>query len=795
MKQEFKPEDIPEWDGDGKTALKWFADCQELASTGGYLPDQMGRYMYLRLKADSPVRNWFLMQTPQVKEIMRAHYLNFLEYVKINFLGEQWQHERNMEYKAQTFRQSGHRHEAPIDFVQRRLLYCRMLVHVPIGGRLEVLELIKNFPIAWKTILVTKTINATEELVTRVRDHSDQLELAFRTSTATVLTRENASGFIKDIVAELTRKRTVDEPKRTFFRPRQVQFTSNRASEDDDLVRAAFEDATLSESQQTFAAPGHEERASPVQAANETDEHVSVREIFAITKKRQRKPPVGGYPFPIRNGVKSELRPPPSPCKCCGSANHWDKECPWYNIWEKKFGKKKVANMVQSDETDNQVEDVYNQAYEALIIHAAYSQYLEPSVKKPGYLRDQELRKAGLCYESALEQTAEPFPRLTRPRASVEEVPDEGDGHPKNVAAARYVLEDPLEDEEQGTVTEHDTDPYERKPKGSQSFASEDKVRWLPPRRSFKPGFSAVGQSVVAIKGRVSDRGEPEIDLRLDSCADISLISEEMYLRLRNPPKLRKGLKFSLWQLTNKDCSMKGYVKLPIFVTTEAGETIGMEAEAYVVPGMTVPILLGEDFQNTYELSVSRSVAFGTTIHFGTSGLSSNATGVRRTGDHTLIRKSAQTIQAHFVKAKTHRRDKAKRRRKLLALKRDRELVRAAEDIRIPAHTCRSVSVYGDFGEEKEWLVETSLLQSDTNHHLAVPNTLISSSNPTIPVANVSNRPLVVHKGDVLGRLSDPSRELDLPKTEESYRAMESTAHRISALISTAHVAGIIHHL
>jgi len=74
-----------------------------------------------------------------------------------------------------------------------------------------------------------------------------------------------------------------------------------------------------------------------------------------------------------------------------------------------------------------------------------------------------------------------------------------------------------------------------------------------------------------------------------------------------------------LWQLTDKNSSLRGFVQIPIFMLTDDGITIESEAEAYVVPGMMVPILLGKDYQLTYEVGVMRNIEEGPRIGFGKS--------------------------------------------------------------------------------------------------------------------------------------------------------------------------------
>jgi hypothetical protein len=136
----------------------------------------------------------------------------------------------------------------------------------------------------------------------------------------------------------------------------------------------------------------------------------------------------------------------------------------------------------------------------------------------------------------------------------------------------------------------------------------------IPPRRNPKSGDSALGVSVLSVKGWIGSLDDAVVDLRLDSCADITLISEETHAALIHPPRIRQGHRMSLAQLTDKGTTIKGYTKLPIIMRTTTGELIMLEAEAYVVKGMTVPILLGEDFQINYELGVSRNVETGSKI-------------------------------------------------------------------------------------------------------------------------------------------------------------------------------------
>lgn len=147
------------------------------------------------------------------------------------------------------------------------------------------------------------------------------------------------------------------------------------------------------------------------------------------------------------------------------------------------------------------------------------------------------------------------------------------------------------------------------------------------------------------------------MDLRLDSCADITLLSEEYYRRMKCPPPIRQGREMSLAQLTDSGTTIRGYTKLKIFVLLVTGETIEAEAEAYVVKGMSVPILLGEDFQLNYELGVCRNVEEGTKILFKGMPWEVEATGVEpyegRAEAHALAT-NLKTYAKGAAKTKEH---------------------------------------------------------------------------------------------------------------------------------------------
>ena len=79
-------------------------------------------------------------------------------------------------------------------------------------------------------------------------------------------------------------------------------------------------------------------------------------------------------------------------------------------------------------------------------------------------------------------------------------------------------------------------------------------------KRFYPAGESSVGVSVLSVKGWVGHLDNSKTDLRLDSCADVTLISEEYYDSLRAKPSIQQGIRMKLWQLTDKNSSLRGFV-------------------------------------------------------------------------------------------------------------------------------------------------------------------------------------------------------------------------------------------
>jgi len=93
-------------------------------------------------------------------------------------------------------------------------------------------------------------------------------------------------------------------------------------------------------------------------------------------------------------------------------------------------------------------------------------------------------------------------------------------------------------------------------------------------KKHFTPaGTSALRVLVLSTRGWVGSLENGAVDLWLDSCTDVTLISEDFFKSLKGAQRERQGMRMQLWQLTDKDSSLKGFVHIPILMQSEEGVT------------------------------------------------------------------------------------------------------------------------------------------------------------------------------------------------------------------------------
>ena len=80
--------------------------------------------------------------------------------------------------------------------------------------------------------------------------------------------------------------------------------------------------------------------------------------------------------------------------------------------------------------------------------------------------------------------------------------------------------------------------------------------------------------------------------------------------------------------------------------------------------------------------------------------------------------------------------------------------------------------------------MQKNLLANANDSFFAVPNVLISAANPWVPIANPTDHPRYIRKGEIIGTLEDPAKFFDTPKSVEELEKFRASADIIHTVIS-----------
>ncbi|KAL1666288.1 hypothetical protein GGF50DRAFT_17419, partial [Schizophyllum commune] len=745
-----KHDNVPAWNGDRSSAINYLWKITELERGGGYLSQALGYWLWQKLEAGSSVQLWYMTLEDSTKDWMQMNARNWMLGLVYGFLGRRWLTQLATEFKQQAFREGAkHRKESPHDFINRRILLARLLGYSRPGSREEVELLTERLPSHWHHMLSTTTILSTDELKNRALEFEEELLAESKHDSQNDLDGAIAAALKRLGVYPRSRVARNQFSKPSAFDVEAQPISHSNLDQDEECQdECSGEDDPLEE---------------------------VIAAAYQVVQQRQPSKPAS-YPFKARNDVKTSAKKlPPSPCRACGSPNHWNRECPHNDDFLKKY--RKESFVVEDAERDR----AYNAAYAMVVagqpdFEGAALDDEDESLGERKTQADEEEAEQKEVESAMTEMPCEVlFVNTSAVGSRIEVIEEEywyeGGTLPcDHPHIMEYVGEEARhayqpDEEEQEVLAVPDVRPYDDTP-----------VR-LRAKIKKPPGYASAGTSVLSVRGWLGSLEELEMDLRLDSCASLSLLSAECYDQLKDPPPIQQGAKMKLWQLTATSEPMRGYVRLPVFVAASDGTVLEMEVELYVVEGMTVPLLLGEDFQQAYEIAVDRRVD-GTTVFFGLYPAPVPAVPVERTKDYSKVARSyvGEVPQQPFARRghrKRLRRDQ--KRREALARAEDC-VVRAAMDMTIQPESVASVPLRGPFPEKEEWMIEKSLLTSKDDQHFAVPNTIIHSDAPFVPVANLSNAPRKIRQGEIIGQITRASEYFDSPRSNVEFEKLQQHA-------------------
>jgi len=243
------------------------------------------------------------------------------------------------------------------------------------------------------------------------------------------------------------------------------------------------------------------------------------------------------------------------------------------------------------------------------------------------------------------------------------------------------------------------------------------------------PGCSFLGSKVTQAMVSIGGLDEELIRVIVDSGLDITLISEKALEGLRAKPKVKKGQKIDLIQVTGST-TISGYVTLDLVFHMD-DSLVRIVVEVYVVKGMTTPFILGNDFMDQYSISIIRSEG-ESYLDFGKSGrqlkVNSSTRPVYLTdqGQTFKVRVTPNFASQNF-RLKAHR--KNQKNKKKLCSRVEGSEVRASERIMIPPLTSKLVPVEAYLAVESgDIFVEKMLICSgNADNIFGSPDSMIST--------------------------------------------------------------------
>lgn len=106
-----------------------------------------------------------------------------------------------------------------------------------------------------------------------------------------------------------------------------------------------------------------------------------------------------GHPPPRQDQVATLLdRKPHWPCQPCGSPNHWDKECPYYNLFN-QLRSRLVKSVYKGTNRPQDIKNVYHSTYQPLLMQTVSQLYVHSSSSEDSRMAEESLLAIHLVEE------------------------------------------------------------------------------------------------------------------------------------------------------------------------------------------------------------------------------------------------------------------------------------------------------------------------------------------------------------------------------------------------------------
>ncbi|KAF9034166.1 hypothetical protein BDZ89DRAFT_947440, partial [Hymenopellis radicata] len=308
LNHKLPPSVIPPWDGGDTTAVDYLAKMQQLAWMSSKM--RMGIANMAPHYWSDRAQNWWAGLPLTEQQWLRADWFRLIVAIREFFLTKTWVAGRMQEWEEMRFRQHGHRHENPVDFIHRRTRHHSFLF-VEEDGPAVVDRVLRTQPPEWETLLSS---NAARNLRILIN-----------------LASMNA----KALIAHWTRGEGENTPRSA----KEVNFSPSHDSMS--TPPTASSSIPLETVVDAFVAA--------IERAHKTER------IRMATVPEAEWPKGGKYKgqtFACRDDVKAARLPEDGRnCFVCSSRFHYAHQCPHFERWHHLYS----ANEIQSDVTDSDI--------------------------------------------------------------------------------------------------------------------------------------------------------------------------------------------------------------------------------------------------------------------------------------------------------------------------------------------------------------------------------------------------------------------------------------------------------
>ncbi|KAL1658114.1 hypothetical protein GGG16DRAFT_26882, partial [Schizophyllum commune] len=545
--------DLPTWDG--TNIMDYLTAISMKTIMGKSLRVQLATALPQRWTGEA--KQWF-QSLPIEDQLKITRSLNaLLRAMRKHYMTRDWINARTYEFDNMRFRQRGHELETPEQFFRRRYRYAIFLFPNDLDGSPAIGRLMLTAPRPWIPYLTGRIANV----------HTIRALLDRAYAEEAVLMSAWRDGLRTDRMLRAFNR--VAEPGSTLRRPYYKEGQVARLEDEMVTIEEVSGEYDDVYAQMAAASPGEGHAEAYASTSKSAAKGGTPFRASAVPKEcwprgRTEK----GYPF-ARDDSNVSRRQPKDGCYICTSPYHFAKDCRHYNQWKFLYQINCVDHVValsviqQSDEDWEGIMGELKENENSVAAYVADAEAVQPPAAK-----------AEVRAESNAQRRARD-PKFNAKKAS--RTPS-----PKTKG--------------KGRAAEVETPLLPRAERRRSLRTIDDAVYTAQSQRERPEGFNSLGSRALRIQVCFNQLNSEPKEGRLDSGADITLLSEEELKSWENAPKPKQGMRMKLFHLTGH-AKVLGYVRFKMFTLTVSGEFVQFTVEAYVVRGMKVPILLGEDFQ------------------------------------------------------------------------------------------------------------------------------------------------------------------------------------------------------